>query len=549
MNRIILVTFLVLAGCAAEKELASQRKGGPIEVGGRYTDTLSVASDTLNDGTPYAIWPMLSDPGSVVQLSMSSRDFDTYLLVVDSRGDIIAENDDSNGTTDAEVVFVVPADGIVEVIANAAYADYGTYRLSVSPMYSETENTAVATMQPVTQLRADRPNRGQLNADSPTLSDGSSYQRWSFSASAGETISLDMSSVSFDTFLIVTDEHGNTIVENDDVSGSSTNSSVTFVADNDSRYTVFATAYSSDQFGPYDLSFSTQSREPLEFSTGGSPADRYALLVGVAEYPNPNDNLPAVAGDIEKMHQVLLEEYDFDADNIVILENSDATRANVIAAFSQHLGQAGENGTALFYYSGHGTQLDGNVGLTGPIDPEEDGKDEALYLYDGELLDDEVGTLIDRLRAEQMVVVFDSCFSGAATRDVTGKSKEISIKSVRDSVGTPKTYVGAKSAKAVPKSHAYVYAEFRNPTRHVYLAASAEDQLSWIGPDEMQGSVFTYYLAKELRQASDTDSFENVMERVAGPTYQTVLDLYGEEQSPRAEGSRADDIVSGYLTR
>ncbi|MEM8983722.1 MAG: caspase family protein [Pseudomonadota bacterium] len=546
MNRISFLACAFLAGCSANTEVDRTSKSGQVAVGNTYLDSLTPGSEFLSDGTPYALWPLQAEPGTAIQVTMASSEFDTYLIVVDSQGETIAENDNANGTTDAEVFFVVPSNGVVEIVANAAQADFGSYELTTTPAFS---NTVVATLPTQTQLRLDQPNLGELTPASPTLSDGSSYQRWTFTASAGDPVSVEMASVAFDTALRVNDRYGNTVAENDDASGSTTDSSIAFIAPEDGQYTVIATAYSSNQYGPYELTLSTGTPELLEFATGGDPADRYALLIGVAEYPNPSDNLPAVAGDIDRMNQVLLEEYDFKPENIVILEDNEATRANIITAFSQHLGQAGQNGTALFYYSGHGTQLDGNVGLTGPIDPEEDGRDEALYVYDGELLDDEVGTLIDRLRAEHIVVVFDSCFSGAATRDVFGKSKEVSIESVRDAVGTPKAYLGTKAAKVAPQARTYAYAEFRNPTRHVYLAASAEDQLSWIGPDEMEGSVFTYYLARELRSAGGGDSFENVMQRAAEPTYQTVLDLYGEEQSPRAEGSRSSDLVADYLAR
>src|SRR5690606_21033731 len=127
-------------------------------------------------------------------------------------------------------------------------------------------------------------------------------------------------------------------------------------------------------FGEYRIS--VRRTEPLEFSSGGDPSDRYALLVGVADYPGQENDLPAVAGDVRRMRDLLVNHFGFSEANIVVLEDDRATRENIVAAFTQHLAKAGGGGTALFYYSGHGTQLPENIALTGVLDPEQDGVDE-----------------------------------------------------------------------------------------------------------------------------------------------------------------------------
>jgi len=63
----------------------------------------------------------------------------------------------------------------------------------------------------------------------------------------------------------------------------------------------------------------------------------------------------------------------------------------------------------VIHYSGHGTRVRSSS--------EEDGYDEALYLYDGIFLDDEFNELMMLIPDKATVVVFlDSCFSGGATR-------------------------------------------------------------------------------------------------------------------------------------
>jgi hypothetical protein len=68
--------------------------------------------------------------------------------------------------------------------------------------------------------------------------------------------------------------------------------------------------------------------------------------------------------------------------------------------------------TFLLTYSGHGGQV---PDLNGD---EDDGADETLCLFDGQLLDDELDQLLSRFGAGvKVIVVSDSCHSGTVTRD------------------------------------------------------------------------------------------------------------------------------------
>ena len=84
----------------------------------------------------------------------------------------------------------------------------------------------------------------------------------------------------------------------------------------------------------------------------------YALLVGIDEYPSPVTPLHGCVADIDAMHMFLAsrvggDDYQLDA---VVLRNEQAKRESVIENFVKHLGQAGPDDVALFYYSGHGSQ-------------------------------------------------------------------------------------------------------------------------------------------------------------------------------------------------
>ncbi|RZJ40640.1 MAG: caspase family protein, partial [Brevundimonas sp.] len=70
----------------------------------------------------------------------------------------------------------------------------------------------------------------------------------------------------------------------------------------------------------------------------------------------------------------------------------------------------------LFFFSGHGNQIDGQTSAMEP-----DGKTETLVLRDGEITDVELGEMFGRLRTRLSMLVLDSCFSGGFARNVVSR--------------------------------------------------------------------------------------------------------------------------------
>ena len=88
------------------------------------------------------------------------------------------------------------------------------------------------------------------------------------------------------------------------------------------------------------------------------PASKlYALLVGIDAYRYPVRPLHGCVNDVLNFEKYLkaAEAKNFDL-KIKVLQNEQATKANIVNAFLQHLGQAGSDDVALFYYAGHGAQ-------------------------------------------------------------------------------------------------------------------------------------------------------------------------------------------------
>jgi hypothetical protein len=101
-----------------------------------------------------------------------------------------------------------------------------------------------------------------------------------------------------------------------------------------------------------------------------------------------------------------------------MLLDAQTTRQNIKAALDDLVNSAVEGDVIVFTYSGHGTQyLDTDQ-------DEGDVYDEALYVYDGKILDDELRVIIEKINPRAtLLVISDSCFSGSVTRLIPENTK------------------------------------------------------------------------------------------------------------------------------
>jgi len=103
-------------------------------------------------------------------------------------------------------------------------------------------------------------------------------------------------------------------------------------------------------------------------------------------------------------------------DEISELEDDEAIRTRIKNDIAGLVSNSVSGDLLVVTYSGHGTSVYDTSGDEG------DGYDEALYVYDGVLLDDELSSIIKKLPAGvKMVFIFDSCFSGTSTKSASAR--------------------------------------------------------------------------------------------------------------------------------
>lgn len=210
----------------------------------------------------------------------------------------------------------------------------------------------------------------------------------------------------------------------------------------------------------------------------------YAVVVGIADYyENPLDYTDDDAWYFAE--QLLQSPSMWEADNIVLLLNGDATTSNFIAALNAISNVATPNDLLLIFYSGHGSQW----GDVYPID-EMDGLDEALCFIDRDMTDDSLATLLNNVSVGQLLVFVDACYSGGQIR---GKSEG----------GLLPQSVGEGLAEDLVQGKGVGSKDLADMTRSVVAITASADHESSIESASLQHGVFTYYLLEAMTGLAD----------------------------------------------
>lgn len=258
----------------------------------------------------------------------------------------------------------------------------------------------------------------------------------------------------------------------------------------------------------------------------------HAFLVGVNTYsPTVAAPLMGCVNDVESAGELLAERTAATGPaGIRFALDGAATVAAVEDGIRGFLGAAGPGDTALFWFSGHGTeeQASGDDLLI-----ESTGRNQALVCVDGPLPDKRLGALLDGVAAggAHVVAVLDCCFSGGGSRD-----GELTA---RFAPPSPEWDLTARDAPAPPGGG-----------RHLLLAASRSDQLSYEGHyDGRRQGVFTHALLAAVREAGAGATYRQVL-AAADARVRRASGLQQPVLLPATRGGPADlPFLGGTLAR
>ena len=137
---------------------------------------------------------------------------------------------------------------------------------------------------------------------------------------------------------------------------------------------------------------------------------KYAIVVGINNYPGSSSDLQYTVADADEMSHVLITTYGFSVSNVNELTDAAATKTAIYDAINAVKGQAVAGDEVVFFFSGHGAKGKAN-------DYDRNNVDQSIvvnnengswgYIWDGELVQ-----LFSGFGTNRIIFIFDSCLAG-----------------------------------------------------------------------------------------------------------------------------------------
>lgn len=274
-----------------------------------------------------------------------------------------------------------------------------------------------------------------------------------------------------------------------------------------------------------------------------------ALFVGIDVYAyasatNGFENLHGAVNDVHAIKAALEAAYGWGIDPgepaacpttaptaatvSITLVNNCATRAAILSALTGLVAVSAPGDTVLFYYAGHGAQIDDVTFFT-----KASGRNDTILTYDArgpqdadyhtEIVDRELNVIIENathVQGANVVTIFDSCHSITATRSAeAGASRSaptVTVPALHQPVGvllpTRATVIGHRA----------------------HLAAAGDDEIAEEAPDRSgaQHGVFTTALSAAIKQLPGA-TIGDLLEAASLGVAQTP---FGGTQHPGGDG-------------
>lgn len=283
---------------------------------------------------------------------------------------------------------------------------------------------------------------------------------------------------------------------------------------------------------------------PAPAGAGG----KHALLIGIDHYPLLGErwSLRGCVRDVESMALVLRQRFAFPDDSIVLLRDGEATAEAIRDGLAALRARTHPGDVVVVHYSGHGSWRHH------PARPS--GREETLVPADSgrdphpnrDVADTEIEAWLAKIGrvTPYVTLIFDSCFSGSATREPFARSRGVPGDH-RPAAGGKPTPAPAATRELGERPEKGASGWHRPGDRYVLLAACRADEHAYehgdsVRPEEVHGAL-TYHLCRALVTAEgrDATTYRDVWESVAAEVTREF-----PAQHPQLEGAR-DRLVLG----
>ncbi|MGD8813486.1 MAG: PPC domain-containing protein [Anaerolineales bacterium] len=220
----------------------------PPQVDLSFGDTVS---ETLSSGRG-DLWTFYGESGDVVTITMNSDVIDTFLALFDPSGSYLTCDDDGGDDFNASIIdFPLPDSGVYTIVAmGLTMDDLGMYSLSIA----QTTNGLLHPPVGGGSLSIGETKTGSLA--------NWTGDAWTFTGTAGNTISIGARSEAFDTVLAIYGPDLHREAYDDDGLGDLNSLVSGFTLPSSGRFTAVVRAFSSDEIGSYEIGTSSGTEIP-----------------------------------------------------------------------------------------------------------------------------------------------------------------------------------------------------------------------------------------------------------------------------------------------
>jgi hypothetical protein len=244
-----------------------------------FRGALSTDDDTDFDGEFVDTYPIRLAAGQTITATVTSDDFDTWVLVRPPSGDVEFNDDCTEGeTTRSCLTYTATAAGQYDVrVTSYAVGETGSYVLTVS---GDDGGGTVRPSDPVPS--AGDVTRGTLASGDVTLRSGEYVDTHRVQVQAGQTLSVEVASSDFDTYVMVKTPDGEQEDNDDCTAGDTSRSCLDVMAERSGTYEILVTSFEPGETGVYTLTTSTDGGSDGAVTQSGARFESGMLASGDA---------------------------------------------------------------------------------------------------------------------------------------------------------------------------------------------------------------------------------------------------------------------------
>ncbi len=253
--------------------------------------------------------------------------------------------------------------------------------------------------------------------------------------------------------------------------------------------------------------------------------DIWAIVIGINEYQNTR-NLKYAVNDARAFKDYLKDYVGIPDERIFYLTDQDATKSRIESLLGTTIKRkASRDDTVIIFYAGHGAVEPDPSNLDG------DGFEKYLLPHDADLEDlystaismNDIKTIFMRIRADRLIFIADTCYSGASGGRTMVASKT-------------RAYLSDKFYERISKGKG-----------RVIISSCSANEISK-EDDKLQPGVFSYYMLEGLKGRADQDGDGIItVSELFSYISRKVPQASGQDQHPVKKGETEGELVIGRV--